>query len=487
MRRLLQLGLLLAGGLVLVLLLRTALLPSRQVAVVPLPPLAIDTAAAAERLGGAVRIRTVSIDGQPGASGDAFIELHAHLERSFPLVHQALKREVVNRHSLLYTWTGSDPRQAPILLMAHQDVVPIAPGTEGDWQQPPFSGALADGHVWGRGAWDDKGNLMAMLEAVERLVAAGVRPRRTVVFALGHDEEMGSGAGRDGAAAIAALLRSRGQRFAYALDEGLLVTEGVMAGLEAPVALIGVAEKGYLTLELTAHAHDGHSSMPPQRTAIGSLAAALDALQQTPMPADLDGVARGMFDALAPEFSGPNRLLLSNLWLFGPLVQRQLQRLPSANAMLRTTIAPVSLRAGAKDNTLPAHAGARINLRLLPGDTPDAALDHVQRAVDPHGVRAAATPGGWAGSRVSRHDSAGYRQIERTVREVFPGALVAPGLMVGATDTRHYAGLVDDIYRFTPLRTRPEDLPRFHGTNERIAVDGYADMIRFYHRLLSQA
>ncbi|WP_284618729.1 M20 family peptidase [Aquabacterium humicola] len=467
--------------------LRTASLSSRQLAVAPLPALPIDTAAAAERLGGAVRIRTVSIDGQPGASAAAFAELHAHLERSFPLVHRTLKRELVNRHSLLYTWTGSDPLQPPILLMAHQDVVPVAAGTEGDWQQPPFSGALADGHVWGRGAWDDKGNLMAMFEAVERLIATGMQPRRTVVFAFGHDEEMGSTAGRDGASAIAALLRARGQRFAYALDEGLLVTEGVMAGLDAPVALIGVAEKGYLTLELTAHAHDGHSSMPPARTAIGSLAAALDALQHAPMPADLDGIARGLFDTLAPEFSGPNRWLLSNLWLFGPLVQRQLERMPSANAMLRTTIAPVSVRAGAKDNTLPAQAVARLNLRLLPGDAPAAALDHVQRAVDAHGVRAASSPGGWAGSRVSRHDSAGYRQIERTIREVFPGALVAPGLMVGATDTRHYVDLVDDIYRFTPLRARPEDLPRFHGTNERVAVDRYAEMIRFYHRLLSQS
>ncbi|KAB2840387.1 MAG: M20/M25/M40 family metallo-hydrolase, partial [Burkholderiales bacterium] len=232
---------------------------SRQMVVPPAPLLSLDTDAAAQRLAAAVRLRTVSHDGQDGASAAEFQKLHVLLEKSFPRVHAGLRREVVGGHSLLYTWPGSDPKAKPILLMAHQDVVPIAPGTEKDWQADPFGGEIRDGFIWGRGAWDDKANLVGIFEAVEMLLAAGHQPRQTVYIASGHDEEIG---GESGAMAIVALLKERGVRLDFVLDEGLLITEGVLKGLDAPVALIGTAEKGYLTLALTATATPGHSSMP---------------------------------------------------------------------------------------------------------------------------------------------------------------------------------------------------------------------------------
>ncbi|MCZ7654134.1 MAG: M20/M25/M40 family metallo-hydrolase [Rhodocyclaceae bacterium] len=218
---------------------------SRQMEVPPVKAVALDANAAAQRLSVAVRLRTVSQDGKPNAGAEEFRKLHALLEQSFPRAHAVLERERVNELSLLYTWPGSDPAAKPIMLMAHQDVVPVAAGTEKDWQADPFGGEIRDGFVWGRGSWDDKGNLLAIMEAVELLIAEGYKPRQTIYLAFGHDEELG---GERGAKAIAALLQSRGVKLDFVTDEGLLITEGVLKGLDRPVALIGTAEKGYLML-----------------------------------------------------------------------------------------------------------------------------------------------------------------------------------------------------------------------------------------------
>ncbi|MEF7614655.1 M20 family peptidase [Aquincola sp. MAHUQ-54] len=455
---------------------------SRQIDVPAVAPVAVDAAATAQRLSAAVRFPTVSHDGRPDASAEAFRQLHAWLERAYPQAHAALRREQVGGLSLLYTWEGADRSAPPIMLMAHQDVVPVAPGTEGDWQAGPFAGTVHDGFVWGRGAWDDKGNLVAMMEAVELLAREGFRPRRTVYLAFGHDEETG---GERGAKAIAALLASRGVRLEFVLDEGLLITEGVLKGLDAPLALIGVAEKGYVNLSLTAHGTPGHASMPPRDTAIGTLARALARLEARPMPAQIDGVSAEMFAAIAPEMQPGPRVLLSNLWLFGPLVRRQLEQGTSTNAMLRSTAALTMVAGGNKVNVLPGQAQAHVNVRLLPGDTAEAAAAHAHRAIGDAGVAVAQASGPRAeASPVSPSDSASYRLIARTVRELFPGTVVAPGLMIAATDSRHMLPIADQVYRFSPVRARSEDLPRFHGTNERISTANLAELVGFYHRLL---
>ena len=476
---------LLMAGLIVVLAANTLRQGSRQIEVAPVAPLAVDESAAAQRLAAAVRLRTLSFDGRDGASAGEFRKLHGLLEKSFPRAHAVIKREFVNELSLLYTWPGSDPKARPIMLMAHQDVVPVAPGTEKDWQVEPFSGEIRDGFVWGRGAWDDKANLFAIFEALETLAAAGFRPRQTIHIASGHDEEIG---GEQGAKPIAALLQSRGVRLDFVVDEGLLITEGVLKGLDRPVALIGTAEKGYLTLALQASATPGHSSMPPPNTAIGMLSAALARLEDRKMPAAIRGVAAEMFDTIAPEMSGVNRVLLSNLWLFGPLVKSQLEKGASTNAMLRTTTALTVVQAGNKENVLPGKAEALVNFRILPGDSIESVTAHAKSAVANEAI--AVVRGGKQANEptpISPSSGGGYRLINRTIRELFPGTVVAPGLMIAATDSRHMAPIADAIYRFSPVRARSEDLARFHGTNERISVANHAELIRFYHRLLLNA
>lgn len=472
-----------AGGLLAILLgslaWHTWQFDSRQEQVVPKAGVAVNADAAAARLGAAVQLPTISTDENHHAQ--AFEALHALIQRSYPLAHGALTRQVLGRHALLYTWPGSDPKAMPVALLAHQDVVPVAPGTEKDWLAPPFSGAIKDGFIWGRGAWDDKASVMAIMEAVELLVQSGFKPRQTIYLAFGADEELG---GDLGAKLIAAQLRQQGVKLRFVLDEGMLITHGIVPGVSKPVALVGVAQKGYLTLKVTARGPSGHSSQPPKVHAIGVLAQAIERLEAQPMPARLEGLPRATLEAVAPDASPLMRVVLSNLWLTGPLIKHELQKAPSSNAMLRTTAVPTILQAGERENVLPGLASVVINYRLLPGDHSEDVIKHVKAVLGGMDVSVERFAKGSEPSQVSSTQSPGYRLLARTLRELQPGTLVAPGLLVGGTDSIHFADLTDTILRFRPTHATAKDLTRFHGTNERMGVSNYAEMIQFYERLL---
>lgn len=457
---------------------------SRQLQVAALPKAQVDAQGAAARLAEAIRFRTISAYDRPEQHADALRGMQAHIEKSFPAFHAAAKREVVADYSLLYTWEGSDAKAPPIALLAHQDVVPVAPGTDKDWQHPPYDGVISDGFIWGRGSWDDKGNLYSMLEAAEILVKAGFKPKRTIYFAFGHDEET---AGTRGAKSIAALFASRGVKLDFVIDEGLLITDGLIKGLDKQAALIGLAEKGYATLVLHASATPGHSSMPPQDTAIGMMAAALARLEDHRLPLQIRGTVAEMFDTLAPEMSGISRVALSNLWLFKPLLLREFAKSGPTEATVRTTTALTIFNAGDKDNVLPGNAEATVNFRLIPGDTQASVIEHVRDTIKNDRIAIKPFPGNTDPPPVTGTASPSYQMLNRTIREIFPDVIVAPGLMVAATDSRHYVGVADKIFRFSPVRANGEDLKRFHGTNERLSIEGYADMIRFYRRLMENA
>lgn len=445
------------------------------------PPPPVDSAAV-ERLARALRIPTISSDAGP-PSQQSLAEFHAHLERSFPLVHSELRREQVGGGSLLYIWQGSDRRGPALLLAAHQDVVPIDSASEPDWTHPPFDGVISDGFVWGRGALDDKGSLMAILEAVERQLARGFRPRQTIYLAFGHDEEIGG----SGARAMSRLLRQRGARVGLALDEGMAVVEGVVPGVDRPVALIGVGEKGYVSVELSAEGSGGHSSMPADDNAAARVARAVERIHSNQMPARIDGATGEMLNAIAPYTKGAMRVALANRWLTEPLIESRLLQSPSGAASIRTTSAPTILQAGTKDNVLPQRARAVVNHRILPGDTIESVIEHDREQADDPGIRLRALP--------MRHDpgtpasarSADYLYLRNHVRAAFPNAPVAPALVVGATDGRHYQDLARTVLRFGPWTMDGEDLTRFHGNDERIAIHDYMRAIAFYERLITSS
>jgi carboxypeptidase PM20D1 len=484
MKRLLLLSLLGFCLLASVLVARAVGFTSRQVTPEAPAPFSVDADAAAARLAGSLRLKTVAAsDGRP-AEDAAFRALHDYLREHFPRVHAELRREPRGAHSVLYTWPGTDASLRPVLLMGHLDVVPVEPGTEGAWTRPPYSGDIADGYVWGRGALDDKGSVLAILEAVEALLAAGHRPRRTVLLAFGADEEVG---GHEGAEAMAALLRERGVTLESVLDEGGMMLTGTVPGVKAPVAVVGVAEKGMVSVELVAEGEGGHSSMPPRQTAVGVLSRAVARLEEEPMPADLRGGSRALFDFVGPEMPLGMRLVFANLWLFEPLVVRQLSAQPSTNAAVRTTTAATMFEGSVKDNVLPARARAVVNFRILPGDSVEGVLAHVRRVVDDPRVKVSAQGFMSEPSPVSRTDSEAWGVLQRSIRQVFPETLVAPYLMVGATDARYFTGLSDSVYRFMPLHLERADLARLHGKDERISVQGYAGAVRFYAQYLRNA
>lgn len=461
-------------------LVRAARLTSRQILVPPAKEILLEHEKIAARLSKAVQYKTIS-DQAPESALAELKRFHAFLAKAFPLVHARLTRETIGAASLLYTWTGQDETLKPALLIGHMDVVPVDPDMEDKWTHPPFSGRIADGYVWGRGTMDDKANVVGILEAAEYLLAHGFTPRRTLFFAFGHDEEIG---GNNGASQIAALLQRRNVELEFVLDEGGNILDGIIPGPRAPVALIGIAEKGYVSVELSVVMPSGHASTPPVHTAIGILSGAIAKLEQSPFAARLSEPMRQMFAFIGPDMPWPQRIGLANLWIFWPLLQRQLAQSPLTNAAIRTTQAATVFRSGVKENVLPVQATAVVNFRILPGDSVSAVVEHTRRVIADSAVKIAPLDIRVEPSPISDPQSSAFERLHRTIKEVAPEVLVAPSLLVAATDSRHYARLSKNIFRFLPITITTEDARRFHGINERIAVKDYERCVRFFVQLM---
>jgi carboxypeptidase PM20D1 len=444
-------------------------------------PISIDITVAANNLAHALTYETISHQDPAQRNDQEFFNLHSYLEETFPAVHAQLSREPVNTYSLLYTWEGSDPTLLPIVLMAHLDVVPVETGTEEEWTHPPFKGAIADGCIWGRGSMDIKEGVLGLLEAVELLLKEEFRPRRTIYLAFGHDEEIG---GSEGAQTIVEVLKGRTSSVEYVLDEGGSITQGIVPGVDSPVALVGIAEKGYVSLELSVESEGGHSSMPPPETTIGILSAALTSLERNQMPASLSGAINRFFAYIGPEMNFTRKLVFANTWLFSPIIVHKLSQSPYTNAMIRTTTAPTIVEGGSKENILPKRAKCVVNFRILPGDTVESVTEHVKTVIDDPRIMVTPLKESWNPSAVSDDTGASFHVLHKTIGQIFPDAVVAPFLVTGATDSRHYAGISNHIFKFIPFMTTREDLKRVHGTDERISIEDYEQCIRFYVQLI---
>jgi carboxypeptidase PM20D1 len=444
-------------------------------------PVAVDVPGAAARLGQSIRFQTVSHQDPAEDSPDQWLALADWLAQTYPAAHTAMSREVIAGRTLLYAWPGAELALPPILLMAHQDVVPVTPGTEGDWRRPPFGGELAEGAVWGRGAIDDKGSLIGLFEAVEILARQGFRPRRTILILSGHDEETRG----EGAKAAAALLKQRGVTAEFVLDEGLLVVaDNPLTG--GPAALIGLAEKGYATLMVTAPAPGGHSSTPPKETGVATLARAVTAIAEHPAPMKFQGPGAEMVRALAPHADLPVRVAAANSWLFEPLLIDQIAATPSGAALLHTTTAPTMLRGSPKENVLPQDAAAWINYRIAPGDSSAAVMARAKAAVGDLPVQLSWNRAPNEPTPVSSTSSRGWKILAALAADVSK-APVAPGLVVAGTDSRHLQPVAKDVYRFQPIVLSLAETPMIHGTNERMTLTNLERMIQFYARLMRTA
>jgi carboxypeptidase PM20D1 len=436
-----------------------------------------------EHLGAAIRIDTTSHDDRSKIDTDRLLEFHQFLEDTYPLVHESCTKEVINDYSLLYTWPGTDPESDPLVLMAHIDVVPVEGGTEDDWTEPPFSGVIAHDHMWGRGALDDKGPLIATIEAIEHLMRSGFEPTRTILMTFGHDEEIG---GQQGASVVAEAVRDRGITPWFVIDEGGLVADEIPTLSADPVALVKVAEKGYVDVKLTSRAEGGHSSVPPESTAVGSMGRAVHRIEQNPMRPRV-GVLTDMFAALAPRMDRKTRSVLTNLKVSAPVVAKLMSSDPFTAALIRTTSAVTMVSGGHKANVLPQEATAIVNYRIIPGDTVDDVISHVSDVVGPD-IEVEIADGFQASdpSRFSSSESEAWYIVKTAVEETFPEAITAPWILTGATDSKYYNSFAGDVYGFAPF-TIPAEGAGFHDTNERIRTADAERAVSFYCRLIRLA
>jgi len=454
-------------------------------AAVPIPNTAaysIDANAAAQHLAQAVRFRTVSLVGAPTDDRAQFEQFQAWMQQTYPAFHTAAQREAINGLGLLYTWQGSDPGQPPLLLLAHQDVVPVPDDTRAAWHVDPFGGVIQDNAIWGRGSIDDKGSLVALFEAANYLAAQGRHPKRTILFAFGFDEEIG---GEGGAQQIAAELARRHTRAWFVLDEGMAaIAHHPLTG--GPASLIGISEKGFATMRVRAIGQPGHSSIPPHDTAVSLLSEAVTRIHNMPIEHSVEGgPALSMMRALAPNLSMTNRMALANEWLFAPLLQQRLASSSTAQALLGTTVAPTMINGGSRPNVLPAEAVAMINFRVHPRDRVADLLAEARHAVaDLRGVTIDWESPPLEASAVSSTTSSSYALIAALSHQILPQAPVAPGLVVGGTDSRSYSGVAENVYRFQPVLFTDDDLETIHGVNEHLSVQNLDRMVRFYIGLM---
>jgi len=442
----------------------------------------LDEEQVVERMAGALRFRTISHDDRSNFDADAFLAFHDYLRESFPLVHERAELTLINDYSLLFQIAGSDPSLKPVMLMGHMDVVPVDDVTLDAWTHDPFAGEVVDGEIWGRGAIDNKLSVMSFLEAMEALIRDGFEPERSLFLSFGHDEEVG---GRDGARAVAQHLKEQGIEFEFVVDEGGVILDGVIQSVDRPVALIGVAEKGYLNLRLRVNAPGGHSSAPPPQSGLGIISRAIVKLEDNPFPEELTHI-KNTFAAYAPHALFTHRLAIGNTWLLGPVIKATLLSDPAMAASMRTTTAATMASGSSKSNILPTRAEAVVNFRILPGETSESVRERVVEIIDDERVEVImetnVNP-----SPVSPTDSMGYQLLAQTIRGFDDNILVAPNLLSGGTDARYFHAVSPNVYRFIMVRATNETRKIVHGIDERIAVEDYLTAIRFYYALIRRA
>ena len=416
-----------------------------------------------EHLSKSIQYPTISFNEDAIPDSTAFSGLHTFIKDAFPMVHKKLSLHKINDYSLLYTWKGSDSSSKPLILMSHQDVVPVDEPTINDWEAHPFEGKITNDYILGRGTLDDKGSLIGVLEAVEK---------RTIYLAFGHDEEIG---GENGAAAIASYLKEKGIHAAMTLDEGGFLAENLISGIDHPVAMVNLAEKGFASFKLTVETTGGHSSQPPRENTIGMLAQAVVDLENNQRPYKLVNPINYQLEYMGAELPFFQKIAFANPFLFKSPILKAL------NA--HTTTAPTIINGGIKNNVIPTTAEATINFRILPGESIASVKNHIRQVisekikVEPVGFLTNPSP-------VSSIDSKNFKTLEQTIRNVFPTSIVVPGLVGGGTDARYFYEISDDVYRFYPIRISPESMTRFHGIDEKISKDNYREIITFIYHLI---
>ncbi|HIF5639212.1 TPA: M20 family peptidase [Vibrio parahaemolyticus] len=456
----------------------------------------VDLDGAAKRLSKAVQFPTISNQDRSDFNEQAFNDYHNFIEQSYPLVHKTLKREIVGDprpFSLIYTWEGKNPSLPPAVFMAHQDVVPIAEESRNQWKEDPFSGAIKDGYIWGRGVLDDKNQIHAILEAAEMKIKEGFQPERTILFVFGHDEEVG---GPEGARYAADLIEQRYDKIAFVIDESAPLVPGIFPGIRENTALIGIAQKGFVSLEIAINAVGGHSSQPPEESNIVALAKAVTKVEEAQFPYKIHDAIRYQYRYMGPELPEDQQpmykaVAYGNNDSITELEQKFLDVMSKnqvTRAMLHTTTAVTMFNAGIKDNVLPPAATAVVNFRPMPGDTPDVIIEHVKKAINDERITVRDISASTPATNVADPSSEGYKILEKSIRQTWGNDLiVSPFFVIGGSDSKHFQArdFAPDVYTITAIQLEnTTEFEGFHGVNERIRVEEYGRSIGFFYKLM---
>lgn len=458
------------------------------------------------RFAGGLQLPTVSHIERSENNFAVYDSFLLYVRTSYPRVFTNLTDTLINGHDMLLRWQGRDKTLKPILFMAHYDVV--APGdfdhdesvmgqnmfdfsdslatapTEEfkSWKFPPFSGAVSEGRIYGRGAIDMKGVVFSVLESVDTLLAKGFVPERDIYIALNPDEEVG---GLRGAAHLAEYFKSQNITFETIYDEGgIVATPGTAEGINQNIALVGLGEKGVVGYRIKVKGTGGHSSMPPLESAAGRAAVIMQRIETGQFKQRLIEPTQEFLNVAGAGMGFMGRMAIANQWLLGGVLLKQMEKTPQANALTRTTTAITMLKGSDGNNVLAPVVEVIINFRILPGETSQDVLKHIEKACDGFEVEIDAPRVPVEPSRLSPAKGRGYELIGEAVEKLYPGTLVTPYLTIAATDCKHMGDLSERIYRFIPVLLNPYEQRSIHNFNEYMSIENYGRMISYYTYLI---
>ena len=406
-----------------------------------------------------------------------FEKFHKTLEELFPLVHKTCEKHNIDGN-LLFKWKGKSDKN-PILFMSHQDVVEAT----GVWEHEAFSGDIdADGNVWGRGTVDTKGSLFCIFTAFEELIADGYEPECDVYIGSSCTEEWSG----DGAPKTVAFLEEQGVKLALVLDEGGMIIEKPVGGVNGIYGMVGVIEKGYGDLKFIAHSNGGHASAPKKNSPLVRLGKfMLDIEKNYPFRSEMSPTVIEMFKRMAPNMDFGMKLIFANLGLFKPLLVKLLPSISAAaGAMIRTTTAFTMAKGSDGLNVLPQEAYVTANMRFIQHQPTKESIEIITNIAKKYDLETEVIYADEPCPTVDYKGNA-FKLVEEVAGEVFPGIGIAPYCMTGGTDAKYYTKICDNCIRFAPLYINDQQYGSIHGLNENInqgvlpmAVDFYKTVIK---------
>lgn len=461
---------------------------------------------AVERLAGGIRIRSVSSIDYEDTNFQPFDQFKLYLEQQYPEIYKTMDTITINKYGMLFHWKGKNPQAKPILFLSHYDVVPVvgydpttAPADsiifnisdkaaipidsiQTHWTYSPFSGAVANGYIYGRGTLDMKGMLFSIMEAADNLINEGFQPEQDIWLAFGHDEEV---SGREGAVKIAQYFKEKGIHFDAVYDEGgfVVAPKSAIESVDKPLALVGTGEKGFLTVRISVKGIGGHSSMPPLKGSLVYAAEIIEKLNNKQMDAEIIPPIESFLQNVGGEMGFVSKMAIANQWALKSVLLNSLTKSSASNALVRTTTAITMAKGSDAPNVLSSVSEVTVNFRILPGNTVAQVMDHIKKVCEGYDVDFE-TVSSREPSAISSDKTRGFEIIKESIAEIYPEAIVTPYITIGGTDAYKYQIVSDNIYRLMPILINKYEQRLIHNENEQLSLENYGKMIWYFQNIM---